>query len=192
VESVVLAGKLRPFVNEIKRDYNIAYSRRRFLRPMLPDEEIREMVALELACFPPPENYDFRTLRMFLSLNGAGLLRIRDIVDEKPMLVAFHLFDCLAGELITLDVHPDFRRRGLGAQLLIESMTKLREFGHKHAVCQIGVENKASLELHKKFGFEAVRRLKNYYGAGRDAYLLSAPLTKHGARLRKHSTKHDA
>lgn len=158
------------------RDYNIAYSRRRYLKPMLRDEELREMVDLERICFPPPSNYDLRTLRMFVSLNGAGLLRRREIVNERPLLVAFHLFDCLAAELITLDVHPDFRRNGLGSLLLTESLNKLREFGHSLVSCQIAVDNVPSLELHRRFGFEPVRRLKNYYGPGKDAYLLEAPL----------------
>ena len=160
----------------ISRDYNIAFSRRRYLKPMLRDEELREMLELERVCFPPPTNYDFRTLRMFVSLNGAGLLRIRKSVNGEQVLAAFHLFDCVAAELITLDVHPDFRRQGLGRQLLVESLGKLREFGHTHATCQIAVDNVASLELHKHFGFEPVTLLKGYYGRGRDAYLREAAL----------------
>jgi ribosomal-protein-alanine N-acetyltransferase len=158
----------------LRRDYNIAYSRRRFLKSMLSDSELREMAELEKICFPPPENYDLRTLRMFVSLNGAGLLRRRELIDGTLHLIAFHLFDCLAGELITLDVHPDFRRLGIGRALVSESIAKLKELGHKQVSCQIGVSNTASLELHYAFGFKAKRTIKNYYGPGRDAYLLVA------------------
>jgi [ribosomal protein S18]-alanine N-acetyltransferase len=161
----------------LTRDYNIAYSRRRYLKPMLSDAELRDMVELERICFPPPSNYDLRTLRMFVSLNGAGLIRCREIVDERPMLIAFHLFDCVAAELITLDVHPKFRRNGLGSKLLTESLTKLAEVGHTQASCQIAVDNEPSLKLHQLFGFQPVRTLKNYYGPGRDAHLLVTSLS---------------
>jgi ribosomal-protein-alanine N-acetyltransferase len=160
----------------IRRDYNLAYSRRRFLKPMLSDAELRELAELEKICFPPPENYDLRTLRMFVSLNGAGLLRRRELIEGTPRLIAFHLFDCLAGELITLDVHPDYRRLGIGRGLVGESMAKLKELGHKQVTCQISVTNKASLDLHEPFGFRQVRTIRNYYGPGRDAYLLRATL----------------
>lgn len=162
----------------ITSHYNIAYSRRRYLKPMISDAEIRELAELETVCFPPPENYDFRTLRMYVSLNGAGLLRWHEPVGEGQRLVAFHMFDCIMGELITLDVHPDFQRRGIGARLLETSMRKLAEIGHRRATCQIAVGNEASLLLHKRYGFKATRRIKNYYGPGRDAFFMVAVLSK--------------
>lgn len=160
----------------LQRNYNVAYSRRRFIKPMIPDSELRELAELEKLCFPPPENYDLRTLRMYVSLNGAGLLRRREIVDGKPKVIAFHLFDCIAGELITLDVHPDFRRMGLGRMLYSESLAKLKELGHTQAVCQVATTNTSSLALHKGFGFKTVRTIRNYYGPGRDAFLLALEL----------------
>jgi [ribosomal protein S18]-alanine N-acetyltransferase len=157
-------------------DYNIAYARRRFLKPMVDDAQLREMLELERVCFPPPENYDLRTLKMFVSLNGVGLLRRYEVVDSGPKLIAFHLFDCLSAELITLDVHPDFRRKGIGKGLLEMSLTKLREIGHEQATCQIATGNTASIDLHVAFGFRKVGRLRNYYGPGRHAYLMNARL----------------
>lgn len=162
----------------LQRDYNIAYTRKRFLKPMLGKDDLRELAELEKICFPPPENYDMRTLRMFVSLNGAGLLRWREDICGQPRLVAFHLFDCLAAELITLDVHPDFRRRGIAAALLAESLSRLRQLGHKYASCQIATDNDPSLQLHERFGFRRMQILRKYYENGRDAYLLRAPLDK--------------
>lgn len=112
-----------------------------------------------------------------MSRNGAGILRWHEPAEGPDRhLVAFHLFDCFAAELITLDVHPDCRRRGIGAALVTESLRKLREFGHRQASCQIATSNEGSLELHYRLGFKPIRTLRNYYGAGRDAHLLVAPL----------------
>jgi [ribosomal protein S18]-alanine N-acetyltransferase len=162
------------------RDYNIAYTRRRYLKPMVSDAELKEMAELERICFPPPTNYDLRTLRIFASLNGAGLLRRREIVDDVPKLVAFMLFDCLTGELITVDVHPDFRRLGLGRKLMAEAIKKFTELGHSKVTSQVATTNESSLAMHKDLGFVVGRVLKNYYGPGRDAYNLTAKLQKSG------------
>ncbi|MCX7624644.1 MAG: GNAT family N-acetyltransferase [Candidatus Sumerlaeaceae bacterium] len=157
-------------------DYNIAYTRRRFLKPCLSSEEIRQLEALERLCFPPQDRYDFRTLRLFVSLNGIGVLRYyEESLPERP-LVAFHMFDCLTAELITLDVHPHHRGKGIGSHLISLSLEKLRSLGHTRATCEISVGNVASLNLHKKFGFKPIKLLRNYYGAGRHAYLLRTSL----------------
>ncbi|MGB9692303.1 MAG: GNAT family N-acetyltransferase [Candidatus Sumerlaeaceae bacterium] len=157
-------------------DYNFAFTRRRFLRPCLTTEEIHELEQLEKLCYPPADRYDFRTLRMFCSLNGIGILRYyEESLPQRP-LVGFHLFDCLNAELITLDVHPEFRGRGIAGQLLLLSLKKLRALGHTRATCEIAVNNTVSLHLHKKFGFKPWRLLRNYYGAGRHAYLMRANL----------------
>lgn len=164
----------------LKSAYNIAYTRRRYLKPLVSDAELRPLGELEKLCFPPPQNYDLRTLRMFLSMNGIGLVREQEIVGEELVLRGFHLFHCFLGELITLDVHPDYRRLGLGAAMLEESLGKLRLMGHATALCQIGVRNEGSLRLHRRFGFEAVRVLPHYYGPWRHAYEMMAPLTDRG------------
>ncbi|MCX7716955.1 MAG: GNAT family N-acetyltransferase [Candidatus Sumerlaeaceae bacterium] len=138
------------------------------------------MVELEKICFPPPDNYDLRTLQNFVSLNGAGLLRWYPDspagAGAPPPLVAFHLFDCFTAELITLDVHPDWRRQGIGSALLSRSLAKLRSLGHATVTCQIAVDNAASLALHAKFGFTPVGKIIGYYGSGRDAIHLAARL----------------
>lgn len=157
-------------------DYNVAYTRRWILRPCLTDVELRELEALEKLCFPPQDRYDLRTLRVFVSLNGIGVLRYYNDTLDPPMLAAFHLFDCLAGELITLDVHPDYRGRGVATLLLATSLAKLRSLGHTSATCEIEIRNEVSLRLHAKFGFRPLRILKNYYGPGRDAYLMRTHL----------------
>ena len=161
---------------EILQQYNLRATRRRFITPMLADADMREMAELEKICFPPPQNYTLRTLRGFLSLNGIGLLRCYNGPEESKRLAAFHLFDCLGAELITLDVHPEYRQRGLGSTLLRMSMEKLAALGHQTVHCQIAVDNTPSVRLHQKFGFQILQTLRSYYGRGKDGYLLVATL----------------
>lgn len=160
----------------IKSDFNLAFTRRRFLKPLISDNEIHELVELEKICFPPPENYDQRTLQLFVSMNGIGLLRWFEEGETDCRLAGFHIFDCFAAELITIDVHPEFRRRGIARRLYDLSLGKLKELGHQSVSCQIATSNDSSLAFHRLYGFKPVKRLRNYYGPGRDAYFLKAPL----------------
>ncbi len=160
---------------QLREDLNIAYTRKRFIKPLLSDKELQPMVELELMCFPPPTNYDLRTLRGFCSVNGSLLFRVYPDHDSNE-LVAFHIADTLFGELVTLDVHPKFRRQGLGKWLVQASMAALKKAGHSEVSCQIATTNEASLLLHAALGFGKRKRMKNYYGPGHDAYFLRAKL----------------
>ncbi len=157
----------------VRKDLNITSTRRRFIKPLLSDKQLQAMVGLELLCFPPPTNYDLRTLRDFCSINGSLAFRVYPVEDPER-LVGFQLADMLFGELITLDVHPDFRRRGVGRWLVGQSLEMLKTAGHGEASCQIATANDASLALHAGLGFTKRKRIKNYYGPGHDAFLLKA------------------
>lgn len=159
----------------VREDLNIAYTRKRFIKPLLSDKQLKAMVELELLCFPPPTNYDLRTLRTFFSINGSLALRVYPL-EEPERLVGFHIADTLFGELITLDVHPDFRRRGVGRWLVGRSLAMLKKAGHSEASCKIATTNEASLALHAGLGFQKLKRIKNYYGPGHDAFLLRAKI----------------
>lgn len=155
----------------VREDLNIAYTRRRFLKPLLSDNELHPLVGLELLCFPPPANYDLRTLRDFCRQNGSLVFRV--FPQDKPdSLAAFHIVNTLYGELVTLDVHPDHRRCGIGRMLVMRSLEALKRVGHKDATCQIATSNEPSLKLHIDLGFKKRRIIRNYYGPGHDAFLL--------------------
>lgn len=152
------------------------------------DPLLRDMARLERLCFPRPFNYPLGTLRRFLAQPGAALLtwRAEPDADVPPAalpdgtgapgaLVAFHVFDFDDRELITLDVHPDWRRRGLGTRLVGESLARLAAAGCRRARCHIAVGNDASVDLHAKLGFRVIRRVRAYYGPARAAWLMEAP-----------------
>lgn len=57
-------------------------------------------------------------------------------------------------------VHPEHRRRGLGAAILDHLIGRARELGYHSMVALIDGEQEPSLELQKKFGFYEVGRLR--------------------------------
>lgn len=51
-------------------------------------------------------------------------------------------------------VHKDYRKRGIGKKLMEELIEAANEMGYAIMVAAIDSENKGSIELHKKLGFE--------------------------------------
>ncbi|MDH5754283.1 MAG: ribosomal protein S18-alanine N-acetyltransferase [Candidatus Bathyarchaeota archaeon] len=75
------------------------------------------------------------------------------------------------GHILTIDVSPKHRRRGIGLKLLqnIEKMFKCK--GVKVCCLEVREDNIAALNLYQKFGYKKVGRLENYYGNAHGAYL---------------------
>ena len=123
---------------------------------------------LESLCYPDYVAYDRDTLDEMLGQPGMMML----CEWRERQLAGFQLNDVTTATIITIDVHPDFRRRGIGRFLMRRSLQLLKSRGLTEVFSQVGVTNVPSLMLHFQFGFKQRLRLKNYYGTGDDAWLL--------------------
>ena len=64
--------------------------------------------------------------------------------------------------LHSLETAPDHRRKGYAYALVSQVLQHLQENGHKVVYSHINKRNKASLELHKKCGFEIISDSATY------------------------------
>jgi ribosomal-protein-alanine N-acetyltransferase len=95
-------------------------------------------------------------------LNGkiAAMLILWFIVDEA--------------HIATIAVHPDFRRQGIGEQILLAALRAVREEGARRAFLEVRVGNAAAQEMYRKYGFEVVGvRPKYYRDNNEDALLMN-------------------
>jgi ribosomal-protein-alanine N-acetyltransferase len=92
-----------------------------------------------------------------------GFVIGKTYMDRKPA----------TGQILTIDVSPKHRRKGIGQRLLQEIEKAFKDKGVKSCCLEVRENNVVALSLYQKFGYKTVGRLKNYYG---DA---------HGIRLRK-------
>jgi phosphinothricin acetyltransferase len=60
----------------------------------------------------------------------------------------------------TIYMHPDWRRQGLGSQLLQELIRQARELGHHTIIAVISSEQTGSIRTHEKLGYVEVGRMK--------------------------------
>jgi len=60
-------------------------------------------------------------------------------------------------------VHPDFRTRGLGEEVLSRILHLIRRRGGKEVILEVRPSNTAARMLYAKFGFRVVGIRPNYY-----------------------------
>jgi ribosomal-protein-alanine N-acetyltransferase len=77
----------------------------------------------------------------------------------------------LTGHILTIDISPIHRRRGIAQKLLQEIEKIFREKGVKACRLEVREGNIAALRLYRKFGYKKVAKLKNYYGNANGIYL---------------------
>lgn len=76
--------------------------------------------------------------------------------------------DAERAELVSVAVHPRYRRRGVARALINRMVTLLRGEGVRQVWLTVRPANADAIRLYESFGFRHVRRVKDYYGRGRD------------------------
>lgn len=92
-----------------------------------------------------------------------GFIIGKTYMDKKPA----------TGQILTIDVSPKHRRKGIGQRLLQEIEKTFKDKGVKICYLEVQENNFVALSLYQKLGYKKVGRLENYYG------------NAHGIRLRK-------
>ncbi|MEM0490610.1 MAG: ribosomal protein S18-alanine N-acetyltransferase [Ignisphaera sp.] len=140
-------------------------------------EDLDNIYRLETLCFKDP--YPKELLYMLLTLYPELFLVIElesNIIGYVAGIVRKDNF----GHIISLCIHPTYRRKGLGKQLVayIEKV-----FKESFNVCQYRLEVRTSnieaISLYKKLGYSIINRISNYYPDGEDAYIMIKYVCQH-------------
>jgi len=90
----------------------------------------------------------------------AALLVLWFIVDEA--------------HIATIAVHPDYRRQGIGEQVLLHALLAVQDEGARRAFLEVRAGNAAAQAMYVKYGFIVDgRRPKYYRDNDEDAILMS-------------------
>jgi ribosomal-protein-alanine N-acetyltransferase len=162
-------------------------------------EDLKEVLAIERVAFPVP--WSLRAYRWELTVNdhacylivrrcqskeaspqsglGTAIRRVLKLktTDHSPVL-GYGGFWLTTGDahIGTLAVHPNWRRRGLGALLLAALLDKAMEMGAVIATLEVRTSNVAAQNLYRSFGFEQVRLSRHYYqDNSEDALIMTTP-----------------
>ena len=129
---------------------------------------------LDQTCFPPAIAYDPEEI-------AAALVQPRTfcaVAEQDEQVVGFILLDYrrTVGHIITIDLHPDYRRRGLGNRFMEMAEQHLAKLGVQRVVLEVAANNDAAIAFYRAQGFSTQRLLPHYYRDGTDAYLMEKVL----------------
>jgi ribosomal-protein-alanine N-acetyltransferase len=112
-----------------------------------------------------------RSFRFELTENPVSRAWVSE-VDGKiaAMLVLWFIVD--EAHIATIAVHPDFRRQGLGEQILLFALRAARNEGAQRVFLEVRAGNAAAQAMYKKYGFEIAGVRPGYYKDNNEDALL--------------------
>jgi len=94
------------------------------------------------------------------------------VSDENGKITGYIIGVKMGGRglVISLAVHPEYRRKGHGRKLIEALMEEMDNISVMELQVRIG--NKGALEFYRSVGFERKGIIPSYYGNGEDAVLM--------------------
>ena len=133
-------------------------------------DDLQAVVEIDQMSFslPWPEG----SFRYEVGQNKAARCLVAETDDKRlaAMVVSWVIVDEL--HIATLATHMDFRRQGIGSQLLAGALADGRKRGATRAMLEVRESNEAAQAMYRKFGFEVTGRRASYYRDNGEAALL--------------------
>lgn len=122
------------------------------------------MSLIDFDAFSETYAASFPDSRIWLPDEFQSLLA-QDTIDVLGNAEAFLIYRHLGdeAEVITLAIHPKFRRQGRAAALLSALVDKTKQAGAKKIVLEVAEDNDAARALYDTFGFVTLHSRKGYF-----------------------------
>ena len=133
--------------------------------------DVPAMYALDVQCFAPVFRFSERAMRRFAEAEGAITL----LAEEGGELAGFVIVqiepsgDRAAGYVVTLDVAPACRGKGLGRRLMAEVESRAASAGASVMELHVYEGNAAALRLYEGLGYAKAGIRPGFYGRALDA-----------------------
>ena len=106
---------------------------------------------------------DYNTIGLIAKANNdiAGFIIIQVETQE----------DAIFGHIITLNVAPTYRRKGLAQKLVCEIEAILKSRGINQIRLEVRQDNTSAIKLYQHLGYREIGKLEKYYGKAHGLYL---------------------
>lgn len=129
-------------------------------------KHLDKLYEIETKCFEKEAFTKQQIASLLANYNSIGLIAKLD--EEIVGFVIGMLYEDsdgkTVGHILTVDVLPEHRRKGIGLRLLEEIEKIFRGKGASACVLEVREGNVAALRLYQKLGYKKVAKLKYYYG----------------------------
>lgn len=125
--------------------------------------------AIDFLCFPADIAYSRRDFLCCLSQTGS-LTRIAEMPGGIVGFILVRIENIRYGHIITLDVVPAARRRGIALALMEDLHRILKQRNITAAVLEVGTNNLAAKCLYERLHYRYIETLPGYYNGREDAY----------------------
>jgi ribosomal-protein-alanine N-acetyltransferase len=133
------------------------------------------MHALDLVCFQPVFQFSRGAMRRFAEAPGAIVV----LGEAAGELVGFCVvnMEVQTGYVVTLDVAPAWRRRGLARRLMEDVEAKVGAAGGVGMALHVFNGNTAAMQFYESMGYGRVGMAEGFYGRGLDGLVYRKRIT---------------
>jgi len=139
------------------------------------DASIRHLDRLceiEMECFEEEAFTKRQIVQLLTDYNSVGLVaRENDRILGFIIAMIYVDRNVLSGHILTIDVSPAHRQKGIGQMILQEIEKIFKTKGVKTSHLEVREDNVAAISLYTKLGYQKIGKLKNYYGNAHGIYL---------------------
>ncbi len=142
-------------------------------RPMTLDdvEEVHQLDLLSFSLPWPERSYRYEVTQ---NPNAVTLVAEANGAEGRPVIAGMVVTWLIVDEVHigTIAVHPDFRRQGIGRQLVVRILLACIPMGAKTAFLEVRRGNLAAQALYQQLGFTVVGERRRYYHDNNEDALL--------------------
>jgi ribosomal-protein-alanine N-acetyltransferase len=128
--------------------------------------DLSRIVHIEEQCFPEETAFP---PKMFAYLIRYAVSLVACEPDGRVIGFVMGYKSGRGGAIYTLDVHPAYRRKGVGYHLILAIEKELSALGANAIRLEAAFENPEAMKLYHKAGYVERELVRNYYGRGKDA-----------------------
>jgi ribosomal-protein-alanine N-acetyltransferase len=130
---------------------------------------------IDQRCFPQGISYSQPELLFYMRRPRAFTL-VAELRGDATVIGFIVAESGRVGHIITIDVLQEFRRSGLGSQLIAAAEERLRTEGCGSVILETAVDNRAALAFYKQHKYFLANTMPRYYATGVDAFVLKKDL----------------
>lgn len=128
-------------------------------------QDLDKLCKIEMECFSREAFSKQQIASLLANYNALSLVAKINSETVGFIIGMMHIErNSLVGHILTIDVLPKYRRKGIAQRLLQEIEKIFAEKNVKACRLEVREDNVAALRLYERLGYKRISKLKYYYG----------------------------